>query len=304
VDAALESFRSVHEFSEKALLRHLEAAQDAIVKAKHVQPDLSSMRTTIVLLLADSRRALWAHVGDSRLYCLEHGRIAFCTSDHSVVQMMVKAGELSPEAARHHEDRNRLLRCLGNGEESELRPTILPEPYPLRRGAAFLLCTDGFWQDVSDKEMEADFSHAASSAAWLAAMEVRLRRRLRENSDNYTAMAITYDSNAEGQPIMEKSRVGETTKWLMVLIWIVALSAFAIAMFYGGLRFSEMQRQVIDLERDKASLRGKLDGVTQLNADLQIEVAKLKKNRPADGPAKVEKTGRANKGPAKKPANH
>ena len=173
VDAVLASFRAAPEFSKAALERHLEAAQEAILEVQKTQPTLSSMRTTIVVLISDSRQALWAHVGDSRLYCLEAGRIVFCTSDHSVVQARVAAGELSADQIRNNEDRNRLLRTLGN-RDGDLRPSILAEPRRLYRGTAFLLCTDGFWENVIEAEMEIDLAKADGPERWLAAMEARL----------------------------------------------------------------------------------------------------------------------------------
>jgi len=190
VGATLGSFRADPQLSAVALQRHLEAAQQAVIQAQIGQPDLSTMRTTIVVLITDPSRVLWAHVGDSRLYCLENGRIAFRTSDHSVVQMMVAAGDLSPDQLRHHEDRNRLLRCLGN-PDGDMRPTILPEPRPLGRGAAFLLCTDGFWDNVTDSEMEVDFAKSETPREWLTFMEDRLLERSAEDDDdNYTAIAV------------------------------------------------------------------------------------------------------------------
>jgi serine/threonine protein phosphatase PrpC len=195
VDAALASFRAAPEFTSAALQRHLDAAQQAVLKAQKDQPTLSTMRTTIVILLTDSKSALWAHVGDSRLYCLDNGRIVFCTKDHSVVQAMVNAGELPASKIRHHEDRNRLLRCLGNSE-SEFRPTILPEARTLNLGMAFLLCTDGFWENVTEPEMEVDFAKAEGTRDWLALMEGRLLERATDSSDNYTAIAVRYDPDS------------------------------------------------------------------------------------------------------------
>ena len=192
VDAALASFRAAPEFTTAALQRHLDAAQQAVLKAQKDQPTLSTMRTTIVILLTDSKSALWAHVGDSRLYCLDNGRIVFCTKDHSVVQAMVNAGELPANKIRHHEDRNRLLRCLGNSE-TEFRPTILPEARTLNLGMAFLLCTDGFWENVTEPEMEVDLAKAEGTRDWLALMEGRLLERATDSSDNYTAIAVRFD---------------------------------------------------------------------------------------------------------------
>jgi len=195
VEAVLTSFRDNTELSVAALQCHLQASQQAVLNAQKEQPKFSTMRTTIVVLLSDSRRALWAHVGDSRLYCFENGQIVSCTSDHSVVQAMFSAGEISPDQIRYNEDRSKLLRCLGN-PQGDLRPTILPQPRPLSPGMAFLLCTDGFWEKINESEMEVDLAKAQNAREWLALMGVRVLDRITENSDNYTAIAVTFDSGS------------------------------------------------------------------------------------------------------------
>src|SRR5271166_5081919 len=123
VEAVLASFRADPEVSPAALEGHLEAAQNEILRWQGKDPELSHMRTTVVVLLANTDFAVWAHVGDSRLYCLEGGRIIFRTEDHSVPQALVNAGDMSPEDIRYHTDRNRLLRSLGDAS-SDFRPTI------------------------------------------------------------------------------------------------------------------------------------------------------------------------------------
>jgi len=193
VEAALNSFKANPRLSTAALQSHLQAAQQAVLQAQKAQPKLSTMRTTIVILITDSIRVFWAHVGDSRLYCFQNGRIVFCTTDHSVVQAMVKAGELSPEQARHNEDRNRLLRCLGN-PDGDLRPTTLDHPRNLVRGTSFLMCTDGFWENITETEMEVDFTKVEASGEWLALMTDRVMQHIKDDSDNYTAMVAAFNS--------------------------------------------------------------------------------------------------------------
>jgi serine/threonine protein phosphatase PrpC len=196
VDATLASFAGNGQVSPAALNAHLEAAQSAVLKAQSEQPALSTMRTTIVVLLADGGRALWAHLGDSRLYAFENGSIVFQTSDHSVVQRMVDAGEITPAQIRHHEDRNRVLRSLGNAEP-EFRPTILSSPRPVSPDAAFLICTDGMWENVLENEMVVDLAKAAGPSEWLAFMEDRLLERATASDDNYSAIAVMM-SNKSG----------------------------------------------------------------------------------------------------------
>ena len=195
VQAVLSSFQSNPEFSAAALQGHLEAAQQAILNAQKSDPGLAGMRTTLVVLITDSRQTLWAHVGDSRLYCLDAGRIALRTRDHSVVQAMVSAGDLSPQQIRHHPDRNRLLRALGNADGG-FRPEIPSQPRTLYRGTTFLLCTDGFWENVNEGEMEIDLAKAESPGDWLVKMETRLLERTTDESDNYTALAVFFDSES------------------------------------------------------------------------------------------------------------
>lgn len=195
VQAVLASFQANPEFSAAALQRHLEAAQQAVLNAQKNDPHLAGMRTTLVVLITDSREALWAHVGDSRLYCFDAGRVALHTKDHSVVQAMVSAGDLSPKQIRHHPDRNRLLRALGNSDGG-FRPEIPSQPRTLYRGTTFLLCTDGFWENVNEGEMEIDLAKAETPGEWLGKMEARLLERITDESDNYTALAVFFDSES------------------------------------------------------------------------------------------------------------
>jgi PPM family protein phosphatase len=210
VDAALDSFRANTNLSTAALQSHIDAAQQAVLQAQKAQPRLSTMRTTIVVLVTDSKRACWAHVGDSRLYCFEKGRIVFCTRDHSVVQAMVDAGELPPDQLRHNEDRNRLLRCLGN-PSGELRPTILEHPWNLAEDTSFLLCTDGFWEKITEIEMEVDFTKSEASGEWLAWMTDRVMDHVTEDSDNYTAIMVAFNAQlaAHADSLLKQSRGAE-----------------------------------------------------------------------------------------------
>jgi PPM family protein phosphatase len=191
VDQIIASCEAHPQFSREALMGHLDAAQKAILTRQADQPELTSMRTTVVLIVANHQRVLSAHLGDSRFYHFRRGKIIFQTRDHSVPQALVNARELSPEAVRFHEDRNRLLRALG--EAGELRPTI-SDPHDILPDDAFLLCTDGFWEYVLEEEMQADLAGASTSKEWLELMEKRLQHKARlkphNRPDNYTAIGI------------------------------------------------------------------------------------------------------------------
>jgi len=174
--------------SARTLQRCIEAAQSEILSRQRASEAAAALRSTVVLLLADDKEALWAHVGDSRLYHLHEGRIVHQTADHSLPQALVAAGDLGFREIRHHDDRSRLTRSLGGSGHA--RPTIQERPCPSLPGDAFLLCSDGFWEYVYETEIEADFAKADRPDAWLAAMHERLYRRGGAAGDNYSAVAI------------------------------------------------------------------------------------------------------------------
>jgi PPM family protein phosphatase len=199
-ESVLQSFCGNPEVSSSALERHIAAAQEAILQLQQKDPAVAQMRTTLVALISDSRQALWAHVGDSRLYRFQAGGLMAQTEDHSVPQSLVKAGEIQPDQIRGHPDRNRLLRSLG--EPGPARASVVAAPALLRDADAFLLCTDGFWEYVFEIEMLADLSASASPAQWLDRCASRLRKRARGEYDNYSAIAVFYESgHADGTTV-------------------------------------------------------------------------------------------------------
>jgi len=101
---------------------------------------------------------------------------------------MVAAGEITREQIRYHEDRNRLLRAVGNPEGA--KPTILESAQPVRPGDAFLLCTDGLWEQVTETEMAVDLVKSSTAMEWLKRMELRLMTKVKADHDNYTALAL------------------------------------------------------------------------------------------------------------------
>jgi serine/threonine protein phosphatase PrpC len=101
--------------------------------------DLRGMATTASALLAGQTRACVAHVGDSRIYVLRDGALEQITNDHSWVEEQVRAGALTPIAARQHPWRNVVTRALAGGEDPEIDVVELSP----KKGQRFLLCSDG-----------------------------------------------------------------------------------------------------------------------------------------------------------------
>ncbi|MBS6954610.1 MAG: serine/threonine-protein phosphatase [Enterocloster asparagiformis] len=151
------------------------------------QTEACAMKTTLVSLFVEGEQAVWAHVGDSRLYHFRDGKLEARTLDHSVPQLAVMMGMITEEQIRFHEDRNRVLRALGS---DSFTPDI-SEPVSLAEGFhAFLLCTDGFWEYVLEQEMEQTLADSPDPRQWLLKMETIMRGRAPADQDNYTAAAV------------------------------------------------------------------------------------------------------------------
>jgi PPM family protein phosphatase len=188
VESIKDSFIQNPKVQEENMRSLITQANQAILEQQQSHVDLQNMQTTVVMLATSGDSCVTAHVGDTRCYRLKNGKIVNQTKDHSVVQILVNQGEIGEKEMRHHEDRNKVLRSLGNQEM--VRPTIHVFEEVVGIGDAFLLCSDGFWEYVWEAEMEVDYYKSSNPSEWLKRMESRLLNRATGTHDNYTAIAV------------------------------------------------------------------------------------------------------------------
>jgi serine/threonine protein phosphatase PrpC len=204
----LKSFRENVDLTQLAMEQMMELAQADLRFHKEQQPHYKDMCSTATMLRLGFATddfgnpislALWAHVGDSRIYHFRDGKLLTQTKDHSVPQALVNAGEIQLADIRNHEDRNRLLRALGM--EHDVRASI-SEPIHIEPGDTWLLCTDGFWEYIVESEMEHLLAEAEHCEAWLASMEQLILSRATGEHDNYSALAVRVSSVGQ-QPSLQ-----------------------------------------------------------------------------------------------------
>lgn len=174
------------------LRNSFETAQETILTKQAELHAESKMKTTMVVLRIEKNRAYYAHIGDSRLYYFSGKKSKQLTMDHSVPQMLVSSGEIKPEDIRHHPDRNRLLRVLGTEWESP-KYTLCKKPIFTWPGDGFLLCSDGFWENIEDGEMLAFYRESRTPEEWLSRMKALVEQRGAESestADNFSAIAV------------------------------------------------------------------------------------------------------------------
>ena len=122
--------------------------------------DFGGMGTTLVAVYITGRRATIVNVGDSRCYAVNREGIQQITTDHSLVQMMLRRGELTEEQARFYPGKNYITRAIGT------EPTVECDifSWKLERGDALLLCSDGLHGIVDDQEMLFEVVHGVNKA--------------------------------------------------------------------------------------------------------------------------------------------
>lgn len=164
-------------------------AQEQLMAEQKARNAKRKMKTTAVAVVTDDRNAYIGHVGDSRGYVFSRNKVRVRTLDHSIPQMLVLSREIKEREIRNHPDRNTLLRVMGIEWDDCMYE--LMAPIPLKKCQAFLLCSDGFWELIDEKQMCAQLKKARSVEEWLHNMVSIVQANGQgKTMDNYSAIAV------------------------------------------------------------------------------------------------------------------
>lgn len=129
----------------------LELLHDALEEAnRSVVEQVPGGGTTLTAAVLLGDLLTIGHVGDSRAYVINGAGTEVITRDHSLVERLRELGQLTPEEAAEHPQRNVLYRAIGQGDNLEV--DVFTHPVP--RGGYLLLCSDGLWGEVPDAEIQ------------------------------------------------------------------------------------------------------------------------------------------------------
>lgn len=146
--------------------------------------EFSGMGTTLVAAVVKEKEATIVNVGDSRAYRINESGIQKVTVDHSLVEMMVLRGELTPEEARNYPGKNYITRAIGTEAIAESDMFHLD----MERGDYLLLCSDGLSNIIDDQEMLFEVVHGEEKANCCAQLlEIA---KMRGAPDNVTCVLI------------------------------------------------------------------------------------------------------------------
>ncbi|MBQ7794231.1 MAG: Stp1/IreP family PP2C-type Ser/Thr phosphatase [Clostridia bacterium] len=144
-------------------------ANEEIYRKSRVEQNTTGMGTTAAAAFVFAGKLITANVGDSRVYTVKNGTIKQVTRDHSFVEELVELGEISPENAKNHPQKNYITRALGT--EEFVKTDILINSYD---GEIVVICSDGLTNLVSDEQIldivthNDDFETAAAELVKLA----------------------------------------------------------------------------------------------------------------------------------------
>lgn len=217
------------------------------------------MGTTLTFLCLHANGATVAHIGDSRIYQLRPAsknspaQIVFRTQDHSLVNDLVKIGEITEEEAKHHPQKNVITRAMQPCQEHRAKADIA-HLTDIKPGDYFFMCSDGMLEQSTDDNILNIITKPNATDEQKLEM---LRNVTEENKDNHTAHLIYIDKVEEsmvsseptdnasseqytkikGILIKPKFRKPIKRKVLFVIIGVVVIAIIAVAVsffFYGG----------------------------------------------------------------------
>lgn len=191
VDVIVETYFGESSPPQELLIKAFHKANSRIFDETRRDRALAGMGTTCTAIAVLGGLAYSAQVGDSRIYLIRGGGAYRMTEDHSATMQLVDRGLLTLEEASRHEHRNMILRAMGTRDKLDV--SVWREPFPVRANDCFVLCSDGLYDVVSDNEIGALSTAAATpEEACRALLNAALSR---DCTDNVTAAVVRIGAN-------------------------------------------------------------------------------------------------------------
>ena len=167
-------------------------AHERLMEISASRVEYAGMGSTIAISFIHNNILHTCHVGDSRVYVINVASITQITRDHSTVGEMVRVGRLTREEARHSSMKNEVTQALG---VSLPRGPEYNRTYELNKGDIVLICSDGLWDMLSDKEIHGIVMNGESMKA--ACNELIEQANFAGGEDNITAVLVQIGENSD-----------------------------------------------------------------------------------------------------------
>ena len=210
----------------------IEAANAAVIEAALNGLGKPGMGCTATAAYIEGNTIAIAHVGDSRAYLLHEGTLIRVTRDHSYVEELVDAGEITADEARVHPNRSVITRALGSD------PAMYADHFSLNieEGDRLILCSDGLSSMIPDGEIENIATQ--SSTAQICTDNLVDAALAAGGSDNCTVVVVDVVDDGKLREISKRRRrnviaVISAVVALLALIGVIALASVANSVYLG-----------------------------------------------------------------------
>ncbi|HJX07056.1 MAG TPA: Stp1/IreP family PP2C-type Ser/Thr phosphatase [Actinomycetota bacterium] len=231
---ALETIGDMQLTGETTLDDEVREANRVVFARSGEDTKFAGMGTTVTAALASAEALHLVHVGDSRAYLLRAGSLRQLTHDHTLVDRMVQAGEISRDEADVHPHRNVLIRALGTEPKVDVEALDLG----LLDGDQVLICSDGLTDMVTEGQITAILDIARGTPQDAADRLVRAANRA-GGIDNITAIVLEVEPGepdegtvTAGQPAEPARRVPWRAITIVLTTIVLLLVAYTVFRSY------------------------------------------------------------------------
>lgn len=220
VEEIISLFMEKPRLSKRFLKKIILKAHNKVEELRERSREKRGMSTSLVVFITDYTSAIYANIGNARLYLIRDDIVIKKSVDHSIAHLLYEAHQLDYKEIRFHSQRDKLTQAIG--EISRIKPYI-SKRIQLYDGDRILLLSHGVWENLDESEIEVELSKTDKVGKWIGALENKLKDNSDENIPNYTLVGIFIN---QVSPTGKKKLKINYIKYLIIFLIIVVLACF------------------------------------------------------------------------------
>lgn len=190
IDSIIFDFKNTQAITRETIVEYFKNADEKLWSMTEAQKDTALPEeyfASAVVVLTDGNCVICGHLGNCRMYYLSENYLQYITPDHSLAYKAHSEGKFRFPGIRKSRDRRKLTAYLG---ADPMCTAEIITPIAVHKGDAVLLCSDGFWENVTERQVEKTLKRSKSASEWLRRMLKIVRKN--EPEDNYSAITIIF----------------------------------------------------------------------------------------------------------------
>ena len=242
VSAVITAFHENPGCSRKAAKRYMQIAHNELQR----ESKEARLEVSMVILLTDYKRALWASAGNTRLFGIRNGNIKWKTKDTSLSQGMAEKGDIPLDQIEFHEERHNLYCYLG--QAGRFKP-VIGKKKKLEDGDIFVLYTRGVWESVGNAELLDSLEEASDPESVCTGLEEVILSSQQDIVENYTIVSIFIDK------IYRNPKAGKQKKYIKIGLTVAGVLAMLLLTF-GLVRYNQNKNNLQSMNKSLENALG------------------------------------------------